>query len=196
MRFVLLKKQQYLKWVSQSPFVADPELPEGYDHETAVRTPGYYQEAYNAAAAQRSQNEIWICIGLSCHPDTIIDYAEIENKDEFDAFVAEIEKCESELTDFCRRREIALPSRKMTGESLVERGKVMADLAESGDCMDALIKFRDSILFDVFGFVRQEVVAENMKSEENAGERNGLDAGGEQNTAKARNPKNRVQRSA
>lgn len=198
MRFALLKKQQYLKWIAQAPTVADPELPEGYDHETAVRAPGYYQDAYNEAAMKRSQTEIWICLGLSCHPDSVIDYSDVDNsdKDAFDSFVADVERCDAELSDFCRRREILFPTRRMTGESLIARGKMIAELAESGDCMDEVITFRDTILFDVFGFVRQEVVAENMKSEANEGQRNGLDGSGEQDTKKTRNAKNRIQRPA
>lgn len=191
MRFVLLRKQQYLRWISQAPSVAEPELPEGYDHETAIRTPGYYQDAYQKASEERSQNEIWICLGLSCHPDSVIDYAETREEDLAD-LVAQVERCENELVDFCRRREIALPSRKLTGANLVTRGRMVAELAEAGDCMEEVIAFRNKILFDVFGFVRQEVVAEAMKSEENQSERNGPDGDRGANPKKARNSKNRV----
>jgi hypothetical protein len=195
MRFVLLKKQQYLRWISQAPSVAEPELPEGYDHETAVRTPGYYQDAYNKAAAERSQNEIWICLGLSCHPDSVIDYADMGSEEVAD-LVSHVERCEQELIDFCKRREIELPSRKLNGQNLVVRGRMVAELAESGDCMEDVLTFRDKILFDVFGFVRQEVVAEAMKSEAPEGERNGPDADRGANPEKTRNAKGRVQRSA
>lgn len=180
--FVRLTRSQYERMINKLPAINLPEVPDGMTFQSAYETPGYFRDAVAKAYADRATNLVYMVYGYSSAPNTVIDFADADFGT-MSEVKAKCEEIEQGLKDISARNDIEYSAGR-TAEDMVTRGKMIAsvtDLCED-DVVDAVMKFRDDVFYEVLGYVRQDEVAAAIKSDGSDSERpadSGSDSAGQ-----------------